>query len=88
MEDSQLKVCVVHEVTQRTGHLKGSFFNAHSTDMSQNMLHACSDFNVKKEAYFVLRWNIEVNDADYTLVENQTLSKMDIARMLTPKYDE
>ena len=88
VEDSQLKVCVVDEVTQQTGHVKISFFNACSTDMNQNMLHSCSVFIVKKEAYFVLRWNIEVHDTDYPLVENRTLSKMDITRMLMPKYDK
>ena len=58
-EDSQLKGCVGDEVTQQTGHVKSEIFNAHSIDMNQNMLHACSGCDVQKEAYFVLRWNIE-----------------------------
>ena len=56
--------------------------------MNQNMLHACSGFNVQKEAYFVLRWNTDVNDAEHPLVENKKLSKLDITRMLIPKYDQ
>ena len=54
--------------------------------MNQNMLHVCSSFIVQKEAYFLIRWNVNVNDADFSLIENQTLSNMGIARM--PTHDE
>ena len=52
------------------------------------MLRACSGFDAQKEAYFVLCWNIDTNGMEHTLVENVKLSKMDIVRMIMPKYDE
>lgn len=88
VEDSQINGCVPDEVTQQTGHIKSSFFNAYCTDMNQNMLHGSSGFNVQKEANIVLRWNINANDEELPLVEQRISSKMDIARMLTPKYDD
>ena len=88
VEDDQTNGCVPDEVTQQTGHIKSSFFNAYCTVMNQNMLHASSGFDAQKEAYVVMRWNVNVNNEEYPLVENATLSKMDIARRLTPKHDE
>ena len=64
IEDSQLKGCVLDKVTQQTGHVKSSFSNACCNDMNQNMLHVCSGFNIQKEDYFVLLWNIDANDTD------------------------
>ena len=36
----------------------------------------------------MLRWKIDVNDEEHPLVENTTLSKMDLAQRLIPKYDD
>ena len=75
VEHAQTNDCVPDEAAQQTGHIKSSFFNTCCTDMNQNMLHASSGFNVHKEAPIVLHWNANVNDEEYPLVENTTLSK-------------
>ena len=85
VKEAQINGCVPDEVTQQTGHIKKSFSNACCTYMDQNMLHASSGFNVQKDVYDVLRYNINLNDEEHPLAENTTLSKMDIARRLMPK---
>ena len=74
MEDAQLNGYSPEVVVQQRGNIKSPFSNACRADMNQITLHACSDFSAQKEAYVVLRWNIDVNDEEHCLVENTTSS--------------
>ena len=88
IEDVQLNGCIPEEVTQQTGHVESSLFNAHCTHMNQSMLHASGGFNAQKEACIALRQNIDSNDEEHPLVKNTMLSKMDVTRRLIPKDDD
>ena len=35
----------------------------------------------------MFRWNIDANDEEHPFIKNSILSKMDVARILIPKYD-
>jgi hypothetical protein len=75
------------QMAQQTGHGGTSLLSSYLSDLPPETLKALAGF-AEGESYFVERWEIQINDSEYPLIEGRTdVSNEELVNMFLPtKY--
>ena len=85
-EDAQINGCDDENATKLKGHRQSVFQKKYSTDFPQIGLHEIFRC-LENESCCAMDWCVSINDTDFNLIENKTLTGLDLPSMLVFPHD-